>query len=572
MGFWSDVGGGLKSIGKSLPVVGPIISSIDDKVPSTQAADDAAKRAQGVADESKKYLDEARGRETNPGTIVASTVEPTTVGPAPIRSGETVTKAGTTHAPGEVVIDPAMAAQIYTPESVKGIGGRIAGKGVDDTVDAGIQNWQVNRTGAGYQNDAAAAFGSLLSGNSLADKQLAADRDRAAAEQLSQAAGARGANVASARRNAAINTGLQDVEYGGKAAELRAQEIAQAAQGLAGVGGTMQGQSLQETTSKTGFNQQVELANVQAKDTAIQASRERFARGEISQAQLDADISKANAQLQQQTNELNTKTQTETKLDHAHQQLQADLASDDRLQASFNLEAQLKDKAAAGNQQAILDLQKLQSTIDQQMKEFNATQIQTATGQNIQNRLTALKLDDAFVESMTQAWQNAESTSNTAALDAIKIKIQAKMDQAAQDKGWHDAFKADAQDAFKALATKGIGSDVRVKEDIQKISPEDMDAFLLSVGTPATWKYKDPQEHGEGTFFGQMAQDIGSSKLGKHAVKPDDKGVLRLDMQRLAALALAGVGRLHQRVEKIEGKKPSAGPDVAGFLRARGKI
>lgn len=573
------------------------------KLPNANPDLDAVKtRAAGVADDAKKELDAARDRETNPGTIVASTADPTVVGPAPIRSGETVDKVGPTHAPAEVTVDPVMATQVFTPTSVQDIGDKIAGGGVNDAVEAGTQNWQVNRQGTGYQNDAALALQNMVAGkNSVAEGMLAADRDRAAAEQLSQAAGARGQNVAGARRNAAINTSLANVEYGGQMAQLRAKEIADAATGLANVGGTMQQQSLQETTSKSQLDQQVELQNTQAKDAAIQASRERFAKGEITQAQLDTDIAKTNADYLQRTNELNNKNDVTLKMDHAHQQLTADLASDDRLQQSFLLEAQLKDKAAAGNQQAILDLQKLQATMDTQIKEFNANQIQTATGQNIQNRLRALQLDDTFVESMTQAFQNAEAHQDNVALDAIRIKLNQAVQQAQMNESWKAGFMKELSMASSVASGAtvpggagaaggggsgsgagvdpsgsgfgfGVGSDVRVKEGIQKISPEDMDAFLLSVGTPSTWKYKDPEEHGEGTFFGNMAQDVASSKLGKHAVKPDDKGVLRLDMQRLAALALAGVGRLHQRVEKIEGKKPSQGPDIAGFLKARGKL
>jgi hypothetical protein len=571
-------------------------------------ADEVAKHAKETADKARADLDAAKGRVTNPGTIVPTTAEDVNVGPTPINSANvTVGKVGPTHAAGEVQVDPMTGAQVAQPGSVTGIGGRIAGSG-DDVVDAGLQNWQVERGGRGYQNQAAEAMAATLrgEGTSVARSLMQEAQDRAAKEQLSIAAGARGQSVASARRNAAINIGDQQIEAGGKMAELRAKEIADAAEGLAKVGGTIQGQSLQETTSKSTLNQQVELQNSQQRDTAIQAARERFAKGEITQAQLETDIAKADAEFKQRSGEKNIDVEKETKLAHAKEQLTADLATDDRLQNSFNLQAQLEAQARAGNQDAAVKLQALQAQIDVQVREFNAKQIQTANGQNIENRLRALQLDDTFVTNMTSAWHNAEARHDQVALAAIQAKLQQALGQASSNAAWQagvvqqlgmisslasgtvapggaiDMIQGGlktrevnaAADHFDEGGT-GITSDVRLKKGIQAVEGPDVDGFLRAVGKTQTWRYKDPAAEGkgaEGTKLGPMAQDMAKDKLGSGAVGQRPDGKLTLDYQHLAALAMAGLGRLNERVEAVEGKRKPAGkgPDEAGFLRQYG--
>jgi hypothetical protein len=575
-------------------VTGLPIIPLPVKLPGDTNArvDEVAARARDVADKVARDQAEAANRNTNPGTIVPTTTAPVTVGPTPINPNN-VEQIGTntTHAPDAVKVNPMVAGQVYEPTSAKGIGSRIAGSG-NDVVDAGTQNWQVDRTGAGYQNQAAAAMAAAMRGDgpSVAREQMRAAQDRAAAEQLSIAAGARGQSVASARRNAAVNVGNQQIEAGGKMAELRAQEIATATAQLAQTGGQMQGQALQETTSKTGLNQQVELQNAQARDTAIQASRERFAKGELTQAQLETEIAKANADYAQRTGEVNQKTEADVKMEHARQQLQADLASDDRLQSAFNLHAQLEAQARAGNQDAQVKLQALQAQINVDLGKFNANQIQTATGQNIANRLTAMHLDDTFTTSMTQAWLAAEREGDAAALEAVKIKINAALQKAQGDQAWRNEMFTDAS-ALAGMPSMGggadseltapkggddifrsPGSDSRLKTDVKPLAGPDVDGFLKAIGKTQTWRYKDAAAEGpgaEGTKLGPMAQDMAEDKLGSGAVGQRPDGKLTLDYQHLAALAMAGLGRLNERVQAVEGKRKGKA-DEAGFLRAYG--
>ena len=567
--IWS----GVKKVGKVLPVIGPIAQALDQPDPAANDAQaDAVKdRAREVADKAAADLAAAQGRHTDPGKVDAVQAEGGHVGVAPINPGETVQHAGGTAAPTIAPVGPVVAATVVNPAAAQGIGDRVAGSPAAD--QANRTSLVVDQGGRGYQDQAAAEMAAILRGErpSVAQEQLRATQDRTAAEQLSIAAGARGQGVASARRNAANNISLQQVEAGGQAAQLRAQEIAAAAQGLGQVGGQVQGQSVTEGSNRAQVEQTTELANTKARNDAIQSAQERRARGEITEAQLQTEIAKANADYQQRTGEKNQDAQKDVAIEHARQQLQADLASDERLQQSFNLEAQLKAEAAKGNQDAAVKLQALQAQIDTDIDKFNANQIQTANASNIANRLQALHLDDTFVANMTQAWLQAEAQGNQAAIAALQIKLKQAVDLAAMNKDWHDQLKGDIEDAGKAIAGAKApkGSDRRLKKDIREVSPEAIDEFLRTVGANKSWRYKDPAD-GKGDQVGPMAQDVERSELGRSAVSRRGDGMRTVDYSRMAALALAGAARLSDRLDQVEGgKKRRAPPDVAGFARAR---
>lgn len=558
--------GGVKTLADTGILPEQIIPKPADLPEDTAAkADAAAGRAAGVADQAHQNLVDAEGRRTTPTTIDPATAARTDVGATPLNPGQTVQHAGATAAPTIAPVNPVVAGHVITPDSTQNLGARTAGSSTAE--QANRTTLQVDQGGREYQNQAAAAMAATLRGEqpSLAQLQGREAMDRAAAEQLSIAAGARGQGVASARRNAANNISLAQVQAGGQAAQLRAKEIADAAAGLATSGTQIQGQSGQEATARAQLEQTTELTNTKARNDAIQASQERFARGEITQAQLDADIAKANADYQQRTGEKNADTQKDVAIEHSRQQLQADLASDERLQQSFNLQAQLQAQAAAGNQDAQVRLQALQAQLNADVDKFNANQVNTINSQNVQNRLTALHLDDTFTAQMSQQWIEAEKAGNQAAMDAIKTKINAALAKASADQAWRKEIFTDISDGFSAAAKL---SDRRLKKDIKEVSPAAVDEFLRTVGANKTWRYTDPG-HGEGDQVGPMAQDVERSELGRAAVTRRPDGMRTVDYQRMAALALAGLGRVSDRLDQVEGKKGKAPPDEAGFLRAR---
>jgi hypothetical protein len=122
-----------------------------------------------------------------------------------------------------------------------------------------------------------------------------------------------------------------------------------------------------------------------------------------------------------------------------------------------------------------------------------------------------------------------------------------------------------------------ITSDRRLKESIVTVKPADIDGFLRAQGKTQTWEYKPGRGLPPGRKLGPMAQDMKADKLASMAVGEDDDGMMSLDYQALAALALAGLGRLNQRVETLEerpGKSKSnskSKADVAGYLAAQRK-
>lgn len=564
--------GGVKTLADTGVLPDAIVPKPADLPDDTNAnADAAATRAQDVADRAAANLDAAQGRHTEAGTIDPATAEHTNVGVAPINPGATVQHAGATTAPNIAPVGPVVAANVVNPTAAQGIGDRVAGSSAAE--QANRTGLQVDQGGRSYQDQAALEMAATLRGDrpSVAQEQGRAAMDRAAAEQLSIAAGARGQGVASARRNAANNISLQQVEAGGQAAQLRAQEIAAAAQGLAQTGGQIQGQSLQEGATRSQLEQTTELANTKARNDAIQAAQERRARGEITEAQLQTEIAKTNADYQQRTGEKNVDTQKDVAIEHSRQQLQADLASDDRLQQSFNLAAQLQAQAAAGNQDAAVKLQSLQAQLNADVDKFNANQVNTINAQNVANRLTALHMDDQFVSEMSQQWIAAERDGNQAAMDAIKTKINAALAKASADAAWRKEILDDVGKAFQigSGGTAPTPSDHRLKKDIKELSPEAIDEFLRTVGAGKTWSYKNPAD-GKGPQVGPMAQDVERSELGRSAVGRREDGMRTVDYQRMAALALAGAARLSDRLDQVEGKKRRAPPDVGGFLRSRG--
>lgn len=91
-------------------------------------------------------------------------------------------------------------------------------------------------------------------------------------------------------------------------------------------------------------------------------------------------------------------------------------------------------------------------------------------------------------------------------------------------------------------------SDETTKEDIHA-SPEMADDFLDSL-KPKTYRFKDPSEPGSspGTHLGVIAQDLASGTM----TAPDGKKWISADV---IGRVLAGMGRLNDRLEGVEGGK-----------------
>lgn len=91
-------------------------------------------------------------------------------------------------------------------------------------------------------------------------------------------------------------------------------------------------------------------------------------------------------------------------------------------------------------------------------------------------------------------------------------------------------------------------SDVRAKE---KIKPFDTDKFLSEL-SGVSYKYKEPEKHGEGEQIGILAQDL--EKVFPQAVVDSPEGK-RIDTEKLAGPIMANLAGLNERLRKLEGKE-----------------
>jgi hypothetical protein len=91
-------------------------------------------------------------------------------------------------------------------------------------------------------------------------------------------------------------------------------------------------------------------------------------------------------------------------------------------------------------------------------------------------------------------------------------------------------------------------SDERTKTDVHEL---DSDA-LLSELTGMTFRYKRPDEHGEGRRAGVMAQDV--ERVQPSAVSEGPDGVKRVDYGQLGGLLLAALADMNERLRDVEGK------------------
>jgi hypothetical protein len=117
-----------------------------------------------------------------------------------------------------------------------------------------------------------------------------------------------------------------------------------------------------------------------------------------------------------------------------------------------------------------------------------------------------------------------------------------------------------------ADAGASVMSDYRDKAGVRSASPGapsggDADRFLASL-KPFTFRYKDPEDepsaepHG-GRYLGIMAQNVEKGPTGDTLVIDTPRGKAIEEKPGLSA-ALAGIGRLHERLSALEAQKARA--------------
>ena len=106
-----------------------------------------------------------------------------------------------------------------------------------------------------------------------------------------------------------------------------------------------------------------------------------------------------------------------------------------------------------------------------------------------------------------------------------------------------------AQQSATAQDPRYLGSDEQLKTAI-KPGDKDLNAFLNSINAHS-YKYKNPELDGIGTFTSPMAQELEKTELGKQAVIETPRGKM-VNYPRLGAVNLAAVSVVHKETVRLQ--------------------
>lgn len=163
-----------------------------------------------------------------------------------------------------------------------------------------------------------------------------------------------------------------------------------------------------------------------------------------------------------------------------------------------------------------------------------------------------------------QFQQQTNLANQGASLQQQQMNDAAQIAALGQQLGWDQATinaqiaksqnKGMLPDLLKAGgAAAAAASDERLKTDIADGGAA-ADDFMRGMRS-TTWRYIDEKKWGKGNRLGIIAQDLARSEMGrKTLVDVDEQGHLGFDIGKAASAALASVARLHERLERVEGK------------------
>lgn len=133
-------------------------------------------------------------------------------------------------------------------------------------------------------------------------------------------------------------------------------------------------------------------------------------------------------------------------------------------------------------------------------------------------------------------------------------------------KGWEAADKATGGDGTTGTAN----SDIRAKTNIKPGSA--LDAIEDAGGY--TYNYLDPGRHGEGTYFGPMAQELEGAP---GVVGQSQDGTKNIDTGRLALVNTSAISELNRKVDALTEQQPAKEQPMVpakgprGGAKAKGK-
>jgi hypothetical protein len=151
--------------------------------------------------------------------------------------------------------------------------------------------------------------------------------------------------------------------------------------------------------------------------------------------------------------------------------------------------------------------------------------------------------------------------------EGTKPKAEAQQEKDWAGMGWGNQGNSDAQKSYKTGSQVGglimkaapmiIGamSDGRAKDAPEEIEGDELDKFMRKLDGFA-YKYKEGSgEPTDRNFVGVMAQDVEKSPVGSTIVTEGNDGYKRLDTTHGFGTALAALGRLSERLDKLEKRK-----------------
>jgi hypothetical protein len=413
---------------------------------------------------------------------------------------------------------------------------------------------------------------------SVAEIMLRNATDRNVANQYALAQAANGMNTGLAQRTAMINAAEMNQQAIMQQAILRAQEIAQARGQLGGALDSARGADLSLAGQQAGLQQQTNLANAGAANTA-----------NLTQAQLAQAQAIAQAQLQQGASQFNAQASNAATMEQAQLQQAAALANQQAGLTAGTANAQLAQQVALANAQAQNQTNQQNAALQQAAALQNAqlgtqasmanaqnqTQANTASAQlanavnlaNAQNQTQAnltsgqLQTQAAIANAQNQVSTNQLNQKAQQDLAANQLQAAGQAGQTSVGYGDVAAKMAEAEAKRQAAMIAGISaagaaliSDRREKTDVRSAEAEI--AEWTSTLDPYTFRYRDPDKPGRapGRRFGVMAQDLEKSRIGRSLVRELDDGTKAVDVGQSVGAILATLSSMNKRLGRVEAR------------------
>ena len=384
-------------------------------------------------------------------------------------------------------------------------------------------------------------------------------------------------NVLTGNRDAALKAGLQN-QADKLTAEIENQkEQLSALQGNQTANLTAKINSVQNTINvltgnrdaalKAGLQNQADTlqADINNANNELAALQSNQATALAASTATSANINStniANAGFQTQSGIANANNTTSANIAAAANQLQAQIAT---AQNNINVLTGNRDAALKAGMQNQADTLTAQINDANNKLDADKSNLAAITQTNISNAGNSTTLSAADLQAATAAMglnsqqaialQKMGLDAWVASLDsATKLQMANIVAQTAANSSNYELYGK----LLGALGTIGaayIASDRRLKEKVAD-GAKDVGRFLDSL-TASTWDYKDPKRDGEGRRLGVMAQDAGSTRMGRTFVLelPGRGGMLGLDPTKAVGPVLAGLASINARLKKLEGRR-----------------